>query len=238
MASYIVALSAQVDHELSLLLVRIIGASERAALAMFDELDSQRTQLRLLKAAAKAKLGAGSEQYRVFQAVLKTAEVAQADRHRLAHWIWGHCPELPDALLLADPRAVRSQVIALTRLREKRKSTWLYVLGTGEEERKQDDLQIGKLEAPDKDRILVYGHADLQQALRDLSEAMIAVGIFQHYLEPMKFTGTEPPDPEIAHLGTSDGVLRRLNSLRLFREAFDREKDSSDPSSTPQSPPS
>jgi hypothetical protein len=113
-------MSAQVDHEISLLLVRVLGAHARPALAMFDTLHSDRVQLDVLQAAAKAEFGEGSERYGVFVAVLKVAGRAQADRHKLAHWIWGHCPELPTALLLANPKAVRARNIARARLQDKR----------------------------------------------------------------------------------------------------------------------
>jgi hypothetical protein len=235
LASSIIALSAQVDHELSLLLVRIIGADARPALAMFDELDSPRAQLRLLGAAARAHLGPGTKQHRVFKAVLKSAEVAQAERHKVAHWIWGHCPELPGALLLADPRAVRTQTIELTRMLEKRKNALVYVLQTDDEQGKQDDIALSKLYAADKESILVYRDGDLSRSIRDLSEALTALHYFRYFLNPIAVNKLAPSNPELVDLETSEGALRRLNSLRLFREAYGPEIDSNDPSTIPPS---
>ena len=35
---------------------------------------------------------------------MKTSKSYQAKRDKLAHWIWGYCVDLPDALVLVSPR--------------------------------------------------------------------------------------------------------------------------------------
>ena len=204
---------------------------------MFDELDSQRSQLRLLTAAARSHFGKDTEPYRVFSAALRVADIAQADRHKLAHWIWGHCPELPNALLLADPKAVRAQTIELTRMLDKRKDSLVYVLSVDDEERKQDEVRISQLYAPDKSAIFVYEDGDFHRSTRDLGEALLALHYFAHYLSPLKLNPLSPPNPALEGLETSDGALRRLMSLRLFREVYARADCSKDQSSTPKPPP-
>jgi hypothetical protein len=234
MAAAIIAVSARIDHELGLLLVQILGANARPALAMFDAIQSDRQQRRLLDAAAKAKFGADTEQYRVFDAVVRLTAAAQSDRHKLAHWIWGYCPELPESLLLADPQALRSRDIERERLLERRADTLGYILTVDDAERKQEDDAINKLYEADPSAILVYGHADLQNALTNLFEAMNALAYYRYFVSPMKVNQLAAPlKPELADLETSDGALRRLNSLRLFREAFRPATGPTDPSSNP-----
>src|SRR5262245_50516300 len=109
--SVIFATSSRIDHEVSLLLVRILGAEALPALAMFDVAAKQRMQQQLVAAAAEARFGKDSEQYRVFKAVTSVAETAQSDRNKLAHWIWGHSPDMPHTLLLADPKKLRNREI-------------------------------------------------------------------------------------------------------------------------------
>src|SRR5262245_30818200 len=112
----IIALSARVDHELSLLLVHILGAKARAAHAMFDAIRSNQLKMQVLVAAANTELKTEPEKHLAFRAVLKAADIAQEDRNKVAHWLWGSAPELPDALLLANPAFVRLQNIEQLRL--------------------------------------------------------------------------------------------------------------------------
>ena len=116
--SNIIAMSSQVDHELSLLLVRLLGANARVAHAMFDALRSEHLKKQVLVAAAEVELATDPNRLKVLQAVLRSADVAQADRNKIAHWVCGECPELPNDLLLANPSFVRSQSIAQARIFE------------------------------------------------------------------------------------------------------------------------
>ncbi len=232
LAAHIVALSAQVDHEVSLLWIRILGTSERSALAMAEMFDSQRQQVRLLRAASKAKLGANTEAYRVFNALLKSTETAQSDRQKLAHGLWGYSPDLQDALLVANPKLVRSQVAEQAKLLEKREHMLAYVLQTDPTIVEQETQAIAKLYAADPEAIWVYDIPDLKRSIVDLGEALMALHYFRYYMTPMKPNALGAPNEELRDFQTSDGALRRLNSLRLFREAYARESSSTDQSNS------
>ena len=82
--SNIIAMSSQVDHELSLLLVRLLGANARVAHAMFDALRSEHLKKQVLVAAAEVELATDPNRLKVLQAVLRSADVAQADRNKIA----------------------------------------------------------------------------------------------------------------------------------------------------------
>lgn len=112
----IFAASASVDHELSLLLVRILGAEAAPALAIYGVLESQSLQRKALVAAASAHFEKSPSEFEIFSAVISAAECAQADRHRLAHGVWAKSEQLPDALLVVDPKALKENTTAMEEL--------------------------------------------------------------------------------------------------------------------------
>ena len=69
---------------------------------MFATLRAQHLQMGALEAAAKAALSPND--FDVFCAAIRMTDSVQTPRNHLAHWIWGTCEQLPDALLLADPK--------------------------------------------------------------------------------------------------------------------------------------
>jgi hypothetical protein len=66
-------------------------------------------QMSSLAAAAKAALP--PDQFEIFAAIMSAVDRVQNERNRLAHWVWGTCPELPDRLLLANPEILKVQKI-------------------------------------------------------------------------------------------------------------------------------
>jgi len=74
---------------------------------MFATLTAQRQQMGALEAAAKAALF--PNEFDVFRAAISMTESVQTPRNHLAHWIWGTCEQLPDALLLAEPKAQKDR---------------------------------------------------------------------------------------------------------------------------------
>ena len=91
---------ASIEGSLSLLLVSVLGADAEPAIAMFATLRAQHLQMGALEAAAKAALSPND--FDVFCAAIRMTDSVQTPRNHLAHWIWGTCEQLPDALLLAD----------------------------------------------------------------------------------------------------------------------------------------
>jgi len=219
LASHIVALSSQVDHELSLLLVHVLGANATPALAMFDEFDSQKQQMRLLRAAARAELGDKTKRYRVFDAVLRAVMAAQSDRHKLAHWIWGHSPDIPNVLLLADPKALRIRKIARQRLLTTPIKLSAF-LQNGDAEQQKRELTLTALYEADPKTVLIYRDEDLNRAMRDLLAALSILDYFRYYLTPLKPNRLLALSVGLSGLGTSAGALKRLNSVDQFRTAF------------------
>lgn len=196
--------SSLIEYRLTLLLVRILGADAEPALAMFSTLEAQHLQLRALEAAAKSALD--ETEYDIFKATIAVAKSVQAPRNQLAHWIWAHCPELPNALLLADPKSAKDRDREFTR-----------ALESGE----TDVAKISALNTFDPSQVQVYREADLEQARQNLEEANQITFLTIVYLDGT-FRGLIAPLPWSKKSPTRDQLFQQLYRLRLFQEAWDR----------------
>jgi hypothetical protein len=206
----IFAIWAQIEHELSFLLVRVLGADAAPAIAMHATLTAQHLQNSALQAAAKAALA--PDQFDVFQAALSTAESAATPRNHLAHWIWGGCKQRTDLLALFDPKMVKERDFRVEKFYSKNPS------------RTPEDLMKNiELYYFDTSNVLAYSKSDLERALRDLVEAFETLILLGIYLNPnstaslVQFTALETSPREL-----TTELLRKLNGLRLFREALSR----------------
>ncbi|MFC3642503.1 hypothetical protein [Aquibium oceanicum] len=88
---------------LGLYLELLGGASDRAAIA-YLAIETQSAKTQAIRAVAQSVLN--EDHFELLAAILKVAKTAQKSRDKLAHHIWGFSPNLPDALLLVDPRAL------------------------------------------------------------------------------------------------------------------------------------
>ena len=100
-AQYIAEWS-EIENLLGLFLGILLHANQKAALAIYSDLDNRSAQLRIIESAARATL---SQEHYETVSVLLTYEIRPAMRYRdkLAHWCWGCSIELPDALILREP---------------------------------------------------------------------------------------------------------------------------------------
>ena len=93
------------------LLGLLLHTNEKAAVAMYSALENRAAQLRMLSAAAEAT---NSPQRCDCRIALGYRPSRHEERDQLAHWSWGHCVDLPDALLLSDEnRTLESLMQAL-----------------------------------------------------------------------------------------------------------------------------
>jgi hypothetical protein len=212
----IIATSAEVDLEVNLLLVHILGANALPAVAMLEVLltASAHTRLKAHEEAAKAALRPA--QFRVFRAVTKMAISSQADRHKIAHGVWASCPELPDALLVAEPQSLR--------WREIRRGRFYSDLATmlKGEWKPNSPYNAAELYDYDRSKIFIYSHTELYRILLGLMEAKNAAFYFRCYLQPVvrnRLAG-KAPRHILKGLDTSAGALRRLSRLPRFRAAL------------------
>ena len=94
-----------VENFLLKLFVQLFGGTESLATNVFLSLENQSAKTAALNAAALTVFQDGAEEYRVFRAILAIAKTNEKDRNKLAHWTWGDSPNIPDGVLLVDPRA-------------------------------------------------------------------------------------------------------------------------------------
>jgi hypothetical protein len=185
-------------------LIEYLGADAEPALAMFATLEAQHLQWRAIEAAANAALEAN--EFDLFKATMSVARSVQTPRNQLAHWVWAYSPELPDALLLAEPKSAKD-----------RDREFTLALESGE----TDPAKIAALNTFDPAHIQVYREADLQRARDNLEQAVEVTFLTVVYLDGL-FKGRIKPLPWTPRSPTRDQLFQQLYGLRLFREAWDR----------------
>jgi hypothetical protein len=171
---------------------------------MFSTLTAQHLQMGALEAAAKASLK--ETEYDVFKVTLSVASSVQTPRNHLAHWIWAYSTQVPNALLLAEPKAAKD-----------RDREFTLALQVGE----TDSEKIGALNSFDPAEIQVYRESDLKRARDDLEEASQIAFLAVVYFDGT-FMGRIKPLPWTGKTATRAQLFEQLSGLRLFREAWDR----------------
>lgn len=86
------------------LFLELFGGHSSLAAEVFLSLEGRAAKLAAINAAATSVLKDRDEELRVLRAILAIVKTNEKDRNKLTHWIWGDSPNLPDALLLVDPR--------------------------------------------------------------------------------------------------------------------------------------
>jgi len=114
---------AKLENFLSHLFVRMLGVNPTPAAAIYAALKAEAARDSALRTLAEFSLQPADEE--VFSVLLELYDTAGKLRHKVAHWIWGHTDDIPDAVLLCDPRVYtkwlveRAEHIARYRVNEK-----------------------------------------------------------------------------------------------------------------------
>lgn len=87
------------------LFVELLGGKKSLAAEVFLSLKGQTAKDSAIRAAAEFSLKERPNELRILNAILSIAGTNKKHRNKLAHHTWGFSPQLPDALLLVDPRA-------------------------------------------------------------------------------------------------------------------------------------
>ncbi len=85
------------------LYVELMGGNASLIAKTYLNLRGASNKQQLLVAAAEASLD--DKLKPLFKAIFSRISTHEKDRDKIAHWTWGDSPQLPDALLLMDPRA-------------------------------------------------------------------------------------------------------------------------------------
>jgi hypothetical protein len=98
-----IASFATVESWMLNLYLDLAGGNKSMAAEIFLKLESRSAR----SAALEPLIAKLEPRYReLYQAITKHMRARAMARDKLAHWVWGVSRELPDALLLADPKAL------------------------------------------------------------------------------------------------------------------------------------
>ena len=95
--------SSNVEGFMLRLFIQLFGGSEALAASVFLALASNGPKAAAIAAAATVVLN--PNETLILAALQKIDKTNKLTRDSIAHHTWGHCDQLPDALLLIDPRA-------------------------------------------------------------------------------------------------------------------------------------
>lgn len=101
-----IATWSNVENFLLNIYIALAGGNKSDAATMFLAIEGDGPRTAAITALADRNLDALRRE--MLRAIVRTAVTYSKDRHKLAHWVWGLSPNLPDALLLANPRVLAS----------------------------------------------------------------------------------------------------------------------------------
>lgn len=178
--------------------VQALGANPTQAAAIFATIRSPQGQRDAFTAAIAVSLP-NEDERNIIYALLDEYERAGKPRNKIAHWTWGHSPDLPDAALLANPVAM---------------STFqTYVV-------KYCDRTAARVPADgmpllDPKHIHVYRLADFESASLRIQEAMALASRARLALARK----TDQGAPELLQLSTEPAIRKALDRLNKDRQA-------------------
>lgn len=101
-----IASSSNVDSFLLSLFVVLLGGDASLAARIYLHLETQSAKSAALNEAIGKLQGYAPKYAALVRAIVAISKTNQKARDRLAHHVWGISPDLPDALLLVDPKDI------------------------------------------------------------------------------------------------------------------------------------
>jgi hypothetical protein len=106
-----------VDSATGTLFVNLVGTNMSAGAILYAEMTSALAKDRSLRALGLARLEKAD--IPLLEALMSLLKSGQATRDKLAHWYWGVCEQIPDGLVLVDPRYLMKHRANMLELYEK-----------------------------------------------------------------------------------------------------------------------
>lgn len=192
---------AMLESTVGVFFSKLLGAESEKGAAIFNALISSSSQDAAFDAAASFVLG--NEDKDALAAVRAITRAPRDQRNQMAHGIWGHSPQMQDAILLMPPKLLVNFV--------ERSETYI------EQARAQTLSQSTPTPDLDKSQILVYRHTDFEFIQGQISIAQTA----WLNLKVAVFGGISPFEPsreEARHrLLALPDIRARINKARQSR---------------------
>jgi hypothetical protein len=114
-AQVLMVLSAwgKLDTEMGVVFASFLNTQAEIGVAIYNQLTNLNTQDAAMRAAASLVLD--KNKMDLFLALMKIAKGPRDQRNQIAHGVWGYSEDLPDALLLLNPKIAlkfRGQIVA------------------------------------------------------------------------------------------------------------------------------
>lgn len=110
LAAEAIASWSNVESFMLRLFVELFGGHGSLAAEVFLSLDGQSAKSAAINAAASSVLMQREKELSVLRAIMAIAKTNEKERNKLAHWTWGDSPNLPNAVLLVDPRTTLGEL--------------------------------------------------------------------------------------------------------------------------------
>lgn len=154
-----------IDLMLTKFLTRLLKADHIVVSAMMQGITSGEARRAALNGAVSAALRPSD--IPIFEAVMRSVSPSRKIRNEFAHHIWGVSPDLPDALLLIDPKHMAAQS-AVNEIRDK-----------------SPDSEKEKFsQAYDHSAIFVWRKGDFERQCKAANRAVSLIGKFHYGLHP------------------------------------------------------
>jgi hypothetical protein len=101
LAMAVIAAWSHAEYEMMQIFAFLAGGAQTDAGAVYFSLEQKGAKANAINVLADRKLDPTNRG--LLRAIMGIAKERQAKRDKLAHWIWGSSPQLPDAILLCNP---------------------------------------------------------------------------------------------------------------------------------------
>lgn len=154
----VIAIWSNTDSMLAQITSTFLNADFEVVTAMLQALASSEGRLAAMRAAAKHVLS--DEDYQLLEAVLKVTKPSRERRNQFAHHLWGYAEELPEALLLMDPKHLHMMSAEMNADSAKRKMGW-----------HSTSFDVGDALTALQANVFVYRENDLRESVQAAEDA-------------------------------------------------------------------
>ena len=144
------------DHIIGTMLANFLDADFEVVSSMYEALTSAEAKRAVLLAAANSS---SPDDYPLVQAVFSYVRASRKTRNAFAHHVWLTSPDLPCAMILADPKVLTDPAIRIRGM-AKRGELQPKTTHIGKAVR----IEMPQMPVPDRSKMIVYKEKDLADA--------------------------------------------------------------------------